>query len=276
MTHPSPSDPGSASTHDANSATSPAARHKPADAPHAGRKLGIPRRLGLTGTLFIVGLLLGLLFFLSREILWSQVLNHTLGRLPQATWSWGQVRDQGLTRITYADFELRVDDTLLFFPELTIQVGAKPPVTMVGTTGPSLRAVLDWDKNLRFSGGADLQHLLPEQGLQGLAETDGMVRWQDWNQPPEQGRMNLHAPGLLMIAPGVMTTNLRVEAMLEGDRLILAPIQADGPIALSAEAEVLLDWNRLENSTYSLTGTLIGMGDMPFSTSGRLGGLWGK
>ncbi len=237
---------------------------------------GLLRRFGPTGTIFIIGLMIGLLFFLSRELLWSQVLRHTLGHLPNASWSWQAVGDRGLTHITYQHFELYVNQSRFFVPELTIQLGTTRPVTMTAVTGPTLVADLSWDKELRLSGGVDLQRLLPEQRVQGTLETEGFVRWQNWDHPPHQGELDIQAPGLLVLAPGIMTINLRGQATLEGNHLRLTPLQADGPVGVTADAEGFLDWNRLENTTYSISGTLTGLGNLPFSASGRLGSLWGK
>jgi hypothetical protein len=234
------------------------------------------RRMGLAGTIFAAGLLLGLFFFLSREILWSQVLQNTLGHLPRTSWTWQSVGDRGVTHITYNGFNLLMHQTRLFFPELTINLGASTPVTMHAKTGPNLLADLGWDRNIRISGAVDIQKLLPELRLQGIVDAEGYVDWRTWNEPPYRGEMVMQAPGLLIFAPGIMTTNLRLQASLEGNQLNLTSIQADGPIALTAEAQVLLDWRHLENSTYTIKGTLVGMGGMPFSASGRLGGIWGK
>ncbi len=239
-------------------------------------KRGVFRRLGLAGTVFAVGLFIGLLFFLSREIIWGQVLKATIGHLPNSSWTWQSVGDRGLTRISYNDFDLFLNRTRLFFPELTIRLAADRPVSMQVVTGPTFLADLGWNKTVRFAGGADIGRLLPEQQVQGVVEGKGWVDWADLNSPPQGGEVDLIAPGLLIFAPGIMATNLRVQAFLEGNQLTLTSIQADGPIALEAEGEVMLDWNRLENSTYTLKGTLIGLGGMPFSASGRLGGVWGK
>lgn len=239
-------------------------------------KPGFVRRMGLPGAIFFLGLLLGLIFFLSREILWSQVLNITLGNLPRTTWSWQEVGDRGLTHITYNGFDLRIDQSRLYVPELTINLGAARPVRMEADTGPVLLADLGWNRNLRLSGGVDIQKMLPDLRVQGVVETEGFVNWRNWNEPPHSAELQIQAPGLLVLAPGVMTINLQGQAFLEGNHLRLTSIQADGPIALTAEAEAFLDWSRPENSTYSITGTLIGLGNMPFSASGRLGSLWGK
>lgn len=239
-------------------------------------KPGLFRHIGLPGTIFIVGLLIGLLFFLSRELLWSQVLRNTLGNLPNTTWSWQSVGDRGLTHITYKNFELYVNQSRFFVPELTIQLGMVRPVTMVAITGPTLVANLGWDRNLRLSGGVDLQRLLPEQRVQGVVETEGFIQWRTWDQPPHRGELEIQAPGLLVLAPGIITINLRGQALLQDNHLRLTPLRADGPVAVTADADGFLDWNRLENTTYSISGTLIGLGNMPFSASGRLGSLWGK
>lgn len=239
-------------------------------------KPGLFRRMGLPGMIFLGGLLLGLAFFLSRDVIWGQVLKATLGHLPQSSWTWQSVGDRSLSRITYNGFDLRLNKTRVSFPELTIQLAAGRPVTMQAVTGPTLLADLGWDKTLHFSGAVDIQRLLPDQRLQGLVEGEGRVAWESLGNPPRSGEARLEVPGLLIFAPGIMATNLRLQAFLEGNQLTLASIRADGPIALEAEGEVLLDWNRLENSTYTLKGTLIGLGGMPFSASGRLGGIWGK
>ena len=235
---------------------------------------GFFKRLGLTGTIFVLGLLLGLLFFLSREILWSQVLKSTLGNLPGTTWSWQTVGERGLTRITYNDFDLVMDRTRLFFPELTIHLGTARPVTLEASTGPVLLAAVGWDRNLSISGAVDMQKLLPGQRVQGVLETEGFLHWRTWNEPPYLGELQIQAPGLLVLAPGIMTVNLKGHAFLDGNHLRLTSIRADGPIALAAEAEAFLDWNNLDNSTYTISGNLTGLGNMPFSASGRLGSLW--
>lgn len=248
----------------------------PRNADTTGSNPGLLRRFGPMGTIFLIGLLIGLVFFLSREVLWSQVLRHTLGHLPNASWSWQAIEDRGLTHITYQHFELHVSQTRFFVPKLTIQLGTTRPVTMTAVTGPTLVADLSWDKELRLSGGVDLQRLMPEQRVQGTLETEGFVRWHTWDQPPHQGELDIQAPGLLVLAPGIMTINLRGQATLEGNHLRLTPLQADGPVGVTADAEGFLDWNRLENTTYSISGTLTGLGNLPFSASGRLGSLWGK
>lgn len=237
---------------------------------------GMRRRFGLPVTVFLIGLLLGLLFFLSRELLWSQVLRRTLGNLPNATWSWQSVGDRGLTHITYRDFELFVNQSRFFVPELTIQLGVTRAVIMTAVTGPTLVAILNWDRDVQLSGGVDIQRLLPQQRVQGVVETQGTIRWRAWDQPPHQGQLDIQAPGLLVLAPGIMTINLRGNVVLEDNHLQLNPLRADGPVAITAEAEGFLDWNRLENTTYAISGNLTGLGNMPFSASGRLGSLWGK
>lgn len=243
----------------------------------AGQKRGLFRRLGLTGTVFAVGLMLGLAFFLSREVIWSQVLRATLGQLPNSSWTWQAVGDRGLSRITYNGFDLFLDATRLSFQELSIRLGADRPVTMQAVTGPVLLADMSWNKTLRFSGGVDMARLLPGQRVQGMVQGEGRVDWTDLNRPPRSGEIALHVPGLLVIPPGIMATNVRVEAFLEGDRLTLTLIRASGLVALEAEGVVMLDWDRLENSTYSLKGSLSGLNTTrPFSASGRLGGVWGK
>jgi hypothetical protein len=239
-------------------------------------KPGLLRRFGPMGMIFLIGLLIGLIFFLSRELLWSQVLRHTLGHLPNASWSWQAVGDRGLTHITYQHFELHVNQNRFFVPQLTIQLGTTRPVTMTAVTGPTLVADLSWDKELRLSGSVDLQRLMPEQRVQGTLETAGFIRWRTWDQPPYQGELDIQAPGLLVVAPGIMTINLRGQATLEDNHLRLTPLQADGPVGVTADAEGFLDWKRLENTTYSISGTLTGLGNLPFSASGRLGSLWGR
>ncbi|HDQ40805.1 MAG TPA: hypothetical protein ENN39_07250 [Desulfonatronum sp.] len=244
--------------------------------PQSGKR-GLLRRLGLIGTLFAAGLLIGLAFFLPREIIWGRVLRATLGHLPNSSWTWQSVGDRGLSRITYTGFDLFLDKTRLFFPELTIQLAPARPVTMQAVTGPTLLADLGWDKTLRFSGGVDMARLLPEQRVQGLVQGEGWVDWADLTSPPLGGEIALHVPGLLIIPPGIMATNLRVQAFLKGNQLTLASIQADGLVALEAEGVVMLDWDKLENSTYSIKGTMSGLSiTKPFSASGRLGGVWGQ
>ncbi len=247
-----------------------------ADNPVAHKKRGLFRRLGVSGTVFLLGLCIGLAFFLSRELLWGQVLRATLGHLPHSSWTWQSVGERGLSHISYNGFDLMLNRIRVSLRELGIQLSTKPPVTMRAVTGPLLQADLSWGKTLRFSGGVDLRELLPEQRLQGVVEGVGQVQWEDLDRPPVGGEVELSAPGLVMFAPGVMATGLNLQAYLEGNLLTLASIRADGPIALEAEGTVTLDWQHLENSTYTLTGTLIGLGGMPFSASGRLGGLWGK
>ncbi len=247
----------------------------------AGQKRGLFRRLGLPGTIFAVGLLLVLAFavtaFLSREIVWAQVLRATLGHLPNSSWTWQSVGDRGLSRITYNDFDLFLDATRLSFQDLSIRLGADRPVTMQAVTGPTLMVDMSWDKILRFSGGVDLARLLPGQRVQGLVQGEGRVEWADLNSPPHSGEIALHVPGLLIIPPGILATNVHIEAFLEGNRLTLTSIRAGGLVALEAEGVVMLDWNRLENSTYTLNGNLSGLNiTRPFSASGRLGGVWRK
>ncbi|SDB55584.1 hypothetical protein SAMN05660653_02786 [Desulfonatronum thiosulfatophilum] len=235
---------------------------------------GFFKRLGVTGTIFFIGLLLGLLFFLSREVLWGQVLKSTLGNLPQTTWSWQAVGDRGLTHITYGGFDVMMNQSRLYFPELTINLGTSRPVTLEASTGPVLFAGFGWNRNLNLSGAVDIQKMLPELRVQGTLETEGFLNWRNWNEPPYLGELQIHAPGLLVLAPGIMTINLQGHAFLDGNHLRLTSIRADGPIALIAEAEALLDWDNLKNSTYTISGTLLGLGNMPFSASGRLGSIW--
>lgn len=242
----------------------------------ARKKGGLFRRLGVSGTVFLLGLCIGLAFFVSRELLWGQVLRATLGHLPHSSWTWQSVGERGLSHISYNGFDLILRGTRVSFQELGVQLSTSPPVAMRLLTGPLLRADLGWDKTLRFSGGADLRELLPDQQLQGVVEAAGQVQWEDLDSPPVGGDVELSAPGMVVLAPGLMAMGLKLQAYLEGNRLTLASIRADGPIALEADGEVMLDWQRLENSTYTLKGTLIGLGGMPFSASGRLGGLWGK
>lgn len=240
-------------------------------------KRGLVRRLGLPGTVFAVGLLIGIVFFLSREVVWGQVLRATLGHLPNSSWTWQSVGDRGLSRVTYNGFDLFLDTTRLSFHELTIRLGTGRPVAMQAVTGPKLLADLSWDKTLRFSGGVDLARLLPGQRVQGVVEGEGQVAWADLNRPPQGGEIAVHVPGLLIIPPGIMATNVQIQAFLEGNRLTLASIKAGGLVSLEAEGVVMLDWDRLENSTYSLNGNLTGLNTTrPFSTSGRLGGVLGK
>lgn len=240
-------------------------------------KSGLFRRLGLPGTLFAAGLLIGLVFFLSREVLWSQVLRSTIGHLPDSSWTWQGVGDRSLSRITYKGFDLFLDTTRLSFQELTIRLSTDRPVSMQAVTGPTLLADLSWDKTVRFSGGVDIARLLPEQRVQGVVEGEGRITWRDLDSPPLSGEAELRVPGLLIVPPGIMATNLRAQAYLEGDMLALASIRADGLIGLEAEGVVFLDWDRLENSTYTLSGTLSGLGmSRPFTASGRLGGVLGK
>lgn len=243
----------------------------------AGQKRGLFARLGLPGTVFAVGLMLGLAFFLSREVIWGQVLRATLGQLPNSSWTWQAVGDRGLSRITYNGFDLFLDATRMSFQELSIRLGADRPVTMQAVTGPTLMADMGWDKILRFSGGVDMARLLPGQRVQGMVQGEGRVEWADLNSPPRSGEITLHVPGLLIIPPGIMATNVNIEAFLEGNRLTLTSIRAGGLVALEAEGVVMLDWDRLENSTYTLNGSLSGLNTTrPFSASGRLGGVWGK
>lgn len=238
---------------------------------------GLFRRLGLTGVVFLVGLMIGLAFFVSRELLWGQVLRSTIGRLPDSSWTWHGVEDRGLSRITYQGFDFFLDATRLSFQKLTIRLDTKRPVTMLAVTGPSLLADLGWDRTLRFSGGVDIARLLPEQQVQGVVEGEGHVEWNDLNSPPQSGEISLRVPGLLIIPPGIMATNLRADAFLQGDQLTLASIRADGLIGLDAQGTVTLDWNHLGNSTYVLTGTVSGLGmSRPFTASGRLEGVLGK
>lgn len=242
----------------------------------ARKKRGLFQRLGVSGTVFLVGLAIGLAFFLSRELLWGQVLRATLGHLPRSSWTWQSVGERGLSHVSYNGFDLMLNRTRVSLRELGIQLSTKPPVTMRAVTGPLMQADLSWGKTLRFSGGVDLRELLPQQRLQGIVEGVGQVQWNDFDSPPVAGEVELSAPGLVMFAPGVMATGLKLQAYLEGNLLTLASIRADGPIALEAEGTVTLDWQGLENSTYTLKGTLIGLGGTPFSASGRLGGLWGQ
>lgn len=241
------------------------------------KRPGLFGRLGLPGVLFVLGLLIGLAFFVSRELVWGQVLRSTIGRLPDSSWTWHDVGERGLSRITYQGFDLFLDTTRLSFQELTIGLATKQPVSLQAVTGPTLLANLGWDKTLRFSGGVDLAMLLPGQRVQGVVEGQGLVEWTNLDDPPVAGEIALRVPGLLIIPPGIMATNLRADAFLEGNQLTLASVRADGLIGLEAEGVVMLDWNSMGNSTYVLTGTVSGLGmSRPFSASGRLEGVFGK
>jgi hypothetical protein len=245
--------------------------------PDAGQKRGLFRRLVIIGSVFAVGLMLGLVLFLSRDVVWAQILRATVGQLPNSSWTWQSVGDRGLSWITYHGFDLSLDTTRVSFQELTIRLGLDRPLIMQAATGPTLLADLSWDKTLRFSGGVDLARLLPGQQVLGVVQGEGRVNWADLNSPPQSGEIALQVPGLLIIPPGILATNVYVEALLEGDRLILTQVRAGGLVALEAEGVVMLDWKRLENSTYTLNGSLSVLNSTrPFSASGRLGAVWGK
>jgi hypothetical protein len=244
----------------------------------AGQKRGLFRRLGLIiCTVFAVGLMLGLVFFLSRDVVWAQILRATVGQLPNSSWTWQSVGDRGLSWITYHGFDLFSGTTKVSFQELTIRLGLDRPLTMQAATGPTLLADLSWDKTLRFSGGVDLAQLLPGQRVLGVVQGEGRVDWTDLNSPPQSGEITLQVPGLLIIPPGIVAANVQVEASLEGDRLILTQVRAGGLVTLEAEGVVMLNWERLKNSTYTLNGSLSALNSTrPFSTSGRLGAIWRK
>lgn len=233
-----------------------------------------PRLSGRTWAVFILGLVFCLGLLIALGVPWSLALRATLGHLPQSSWTWQAVGQRGLTSITYLDFDLQVAGTGLFIPELKVMLGTNPPVGVLAVTGPTLEADLGWDRTLRFSGAVQMARLLPNGGIRGVVQGDGRVEWEDWSSPPRGGEADLHAPGLLVLAPGIMATNLRVQARLEGNRLILTSIRADGPISLEARGEVNLDWARPGESEYRLEGVLTGLGGMLFTVSGRLDGIW--
>ncbi|GKT34181.1 hypothetical protein ADUPG1_002758, partial [Aduncisulcus paluster] len=189
--------------------------------------------------LFLAGLILGSFLFMPWEIAWSQAFKLADAKISKATIQWGDFVSAGPFSFEVTNVYVTTNKGLtVTVPQLGVSLGLSP--------------------------------LLEVDGLGGKVRITSDVGFPEWGAPPRTGSLVVRSDAV-EIPGGMIAEDVNVNAVLAGKQLQLNSFSCGQPIPVTAKGSATLDWKRLPNSSYSISGTTtFGTTERQFSKSGKL------
>ncbi len=221
--------------------------------------------------LFLAGLIIGAFLFMPWEVAWSQAFKLADAKISKATIQWGDFVDAGPLSFEVTNVNVTTNKGLtVTVPQLGVSLGLSPLVEVRVKTGPTLTARLFRTKSLTLGGGVDLAHLVRMDGLGGKVRITADVGFPEWGAPPHTGSLVVRSDAV-EIPGGMVAEDVDVNAVLAGKQFQLNSFSCGQPIPVTAKGNAVLDWKRLPNSSYTISGTTtFGSTERQFSKSGKL------
>ncbi|TIH18071.1 hypothetical protein D0S45_05825 [Marinifilum sp. JC120] len=221
--------------------------------------------------LFLAGLILGAFLFMPWEIAWSQAFKLADSKISKATIQWGDFISAGPLSFEVTNVYVTTQKGLtVTVPQLGVSLGLSPLVEVRVKTGPTLTARLFQTKSLTLGGGVDLAKLVQMDGLGGKVRITSDVGFPSWGAPPRTGSLVVRS-NEVEIPGGLIAEDVNVNAVLAGKQFQLNSFSCGQPIPVTAKGSATLDWKRLPNSSYTISGTTtFGTTERQFSKSGKL------
>ncbi len=221
--------------------------------------------------LFLAGLILGAFLFMPWEIAWSQAFKLADSKISKATIQWGDFVSAGPFSFEVTNVYVTTNKGLtVTVPQLGVSLGFSPLLEVRVKTGPTLTARLFQAKSLTIGGGVDLAKLIQMDGLGGKVRITSDIGFPEWGVPPRTGSLVVRSDAV-EIPGGMVAEDVSVNAVLAGKQLQLNSFSCGQPIPVAAKGSATLDWKRLPNSSYTISGTTtFGTTERQFSKSGQL------
>lgn len=238
--------------------------------PNISFKFSFKKVLG-SSFLFLAGLILGAFLFMPWEIAWSQAFKIADSKISKATIQWGDFVSAGPLSFEVTDVYVTTKKGLtVTVPQLGVSLGFSPLVEVRVKTGPTLTARLFQTKSLTLGGGVDLAKLVQMDGLGGRVRITSDVGFSEWGAPPRTGSIVVRSDEV-EIPGGLIAEDVSMNAVLSGKQFQLNSFSCGQPIPVTAKGSANLDWKRLPNSSYIISGTsTFGTTERQFSKSGKL------
>jgi len=221
--------------------------------------------------IFLAGLILGAFLFMPWEVAWHQAFKLADAKISKATITWGDFVSAGPFSFEVTNVHVKTGKGLtVTVPQLGMSLGFSPLLEVRVKSGPTLTARLFQTKSLTLGGGVDLAKLLQMEGLGGKVRITADVGFPKWGAPPRTGSLVVRSD-MVEIPGGMAAEDVNVNAVLAGKQFQLNSFSCGQPIPVTAKGSATLDWKRLSNSQYNISGTTtFGETERQFSKSGTL------
>ncbi|MFW6388288.1 MAG: hypothetical protein ACOCY9_00140 [Desulfohalobiaceae bacterium] len=221
--------------------------------------------------LFAAGLILGLGLFFPRQTYWDWLLSAAAGNIPGL-----HISTQGLSHASWRSIrihrlQLDYQERTLVLPNVDLHLGLSPLLQANTHAGDQMDIRLERGRQVHVQGQGDLSELLPAEDLKGTIDLQAQLKFQTWEQPPVQGKLKLQSNSQIQLSRGLVLEDLKLDARLRDNRLLINSLQTQAPIHFSCTGQVQLQWSDLLASEYQVQGELQSSEQpMPFNQQGQL------